>query len=54
VDRGDERPDARIDHAGRQKELERVGGYPERVEEEWDCRIQAAEEVSNPLSELTV
>ena len=46
--RGDQRADARVDHAGREEELKRVGGDAEQVEQERNRGIEAAEERQQP------
>ena len=48
VHRGDERSDARVDDAGGEKQLERVGRNPEEIEQERHRRREAAEEAEEP------
>ena len=48
VDGGHERPHPRVDHAGREKQLKRIGGNPEQVEQKRHRRSEAAEEGHEP------
>ena len=44
VDRSKQRSESRVDHAGGEEQLERVGGDAEQVEQERDGRVETAEE----------
>ena len=48
VDRRHERSHARVDDAGREKQLERVGRNPELIEQKRHGRVEAAEEAHEP------